>query len=170
MLPKKTVIHYEGGAAYYNKLKEQYTIKSTAPYANQTCDYIRELYSNNPLINYDIVGAWRVELGASGNYNQYDMRYDNLYTYVLLCGVMIPYYNWIYDYHYLGPKYSYWFDDKTGKGTREIRATKIPEGKYNSAIGKDYIAGVDLANGKDMTVITGRPVYGKTGIANRSYK
>ena len=74
----------------------------------------RELVSNyrddSGLINFEAfrIGLRRVD--SSRPTEQHDLIYDNLYTYVVLDGIIVPYYHWVYEKEFRHGNRVYKFD------------------------------------------------------------
>ena len=72
-------------------------------------------------INLDAIDA---KLQIASNEKTFEntctLSYGNLYTYVLLNNICIPYYEWIYDSHYFGNEYVYTLNE--GVGAKELRS------------------------------------------------
>lgn len=102
-VPLLTVIHKN----LLSILKEVYKTSGDEPNAMiaATSDYMTAIYGEEN-INKDVVEIWVYKpkgIVISG-VKVDDLRFGNLYSYVLSCSIHVPYSEWIYEEEYVSPK------------------------------------------------------------------
>ena len=101
---------------------------------------------NRDAINAQAVIEQSIEEPPSGPY----LMYNNLYTYVLLQGICIPYYDWIYETEYVGPDYIYKWDRNELTCSKTIYNTK----PYNVKFEGDTLADREQKRERDEILKT----------------
>lgn len=91
-------------------------------------DIVKEYYKNTPGVNFDEIRVWGIhitqEIETMDSFGRIkkettfviDLRFGNLYTFVLVEGIVIPYSEWLYEEKiYLAGVWYYWNqEDKCG--------------------------------------------------------
>jgi len=90
------------------------------PYVHVVKEMLIGLFGSERL-NLDVIETRLIDVSGGG----YDLAYGNLYTYVLMQGICVPYYEWIYSFAYYdsGQNMVYLFDGETGRGQKMIGRT-----------------------------------------------
>jgi len=55
-----------------------------------------------------------------------NLAYGNLYTYVLISGICVPYFDWVYEDVFVTEDYTYRFDSLTATGTKKLTSPLSP--------------------------------------------
>jgi hypothetical protein len=120
-MDKGTVVHYDVDYEQELFLLLSGQTGEIIPFA-QEGEYVKEFLSEKYGaldINWDVIDIECVQLVTStieGLTKRWtEMRYGNLYSFVLLHGIYVPYYEWVYELYYAGPQYAYNFDPSTRK-------------------------------------------------------
>ncbi len=77
-------------------------------------EFLTKQYENH----HTPINAEAIDLFVTAEGSGYALRYHNLYTFMLIRGVSIPYCNWVYHEQCITKKYTYSYNKKNGKCSR----------------------------------------------------
>ena len=131
-MEKGVIVHYDVDYEYelLNDLTERGASGIYVP-VERVCDYILEFITKKYGIdnfNAEAISI-RVEeiLRDDKPFPIDELRYGNLYSFVLLHGINVPYYLWVYDDHYVGPNFIYHFHEGSGRCRMEPITQEVHE-------------------------------------------